>query len=116
MSANLDHAAIVLATAYIEKNLSEKISLSDLTNVTQYSERSLQLFFKKRFNLTPLEYIDEKRLTRARTIIMTKHSNKKITELAYEVGYRHLGRFSINFRKKILSIVLLPILHLMVNQ
>ncbi len=100
MLTNLDHPVIILATAYIKKNLSQKISLSDLCLHTDYSERSLQLLFKKRFNLTPLEYIDEKRLLQARAIIMANHSNKKITELAYEVGYRHLGRFSVNFKKK----------------
>jgi len=72
----------------------------DLTNITGYSERSLQLVFKKKFNQTPFEYIEGERLKKAKALIETHKQSKKIAEIAQDVGLTHLGRFSVNFKKQ----------------
>jgi len=72
----------------------------DLTNVTGYSERSLQLVFKKQFNQTPFEYIEGERLKKAKALIEAHKQSKKIAEIAQDVGLTHLGRFSVNFKKQ----------------
>lgn len=95
-----NHIIIELSGKYIENNLSNKISMSDLSKLTGYSERSIQLVYQKHLNQTPTEYIEEKRLLKAREMIETYKQYKKITEVAQEVGLVHLGRFSVNFRKR----------------
>jgi AraC-like DNA-binding protein/DNA-binding XRE family transcriptional regulator len=95
-----NHIIIQLSVEYIRHNLSNKIKMVDLTNVTGYSERSLQLVFKKKFNQTPFEYIESERLNRAKALIEAHKQSKKIAEIAQDVGLTHLGRFSVNFKKQ----------------
>jgi AraC family transcriptional regulator, regulatory protein of adaptative response / methylphosphotriester-DNA alkyltransferase methyltransferase len=88
------------ACEHINANLHQKITMLDLKQYTQYSERSLQLKFKKYLNKTPFEYIQERRLLKAYELIEYYKQSKKTTEIAYVVGFRHLGRFSLNFKKR----------------
>lgn len=94
------HIAIESSVKYIQKNLPNKITMADLTNLTGYSERSLQLEFKKAFNQSPFEYIEEQRLVKAKALIEAHKQLKKIAEIAQDVGLVHLGRFSVSFKKR----------------
>jgi AraC-like DNA-binding protein len=94
------HPLLTSACAYIKINLHRKIVMLELKQHTKCSERSLQLIFKKFFNKSPFEYIQEQRLLKAYELIKYYKQSKKTTEIAYEVGFRHLGRFSLNFKKK----------------
>jgi AraC-like DNA-binding protein len=95
-----NHIIIQLSVEYIKNNLSNKITIADLTKITGYSERSLQMVFQKHFNRTPFEYIEAERLEKAKAIIEAQKQSKKIAEIAQEVGLIHLGRFSVNFKKR----------------
>jgi AraC-like DNA-binding protein len=72
----------------------------ELKQHTKCSERSLQMIFKKHFNKSPFEYIKEQRLLKAYELIKQHKQSKKTTDIAKEVGFRHLGRFSLNFKKR----------------
>ena len=94
------HPALQSACDFIEVNLHLKISMLDLKQHTKYSERSLQLLFKKHLNKSPFEYIEEQRLLKAHELIKQFKQSKKTTDIAAEVGFRHLGRFSVNFKRR----------------
>jgi transcriptional regulator GlxA family with amidase domain len=94
------HPALQNACDFIEANLQLKISMLDLKQHTKYSERSLQLLFKKHLNKSPFEYIEEQRLLKAYELIKQHKQSKKTTDIATEVGFRHLGRFSVNFKRR----------------
>ena len=94
------HPALQNACDLIKANLHLKISMLDLKHHTKYSERSLQLIFKKHLNQSPFEYIEEQRLLKAHVLIKQYKQSKKTTDIAREVGFRHLGRFSVNFKKR----------------
>jgi transcriptional regulator GlxA family with amidase domain len=94
------HPALQSACDFIKANLHLKISMLDLKHHTNYSERSLQLIFKKYLNKSPFEYIEEQRLLKAHALIKHYKQSKKTTHIATEVGFRHLGRFSVNFKKR----------------
>ena len=94
------HPALQSACDFIEANLQLKISMLDLKRHTKYSERSLQLLFKKHLNKSPFEYIEEQRLLKAHELIKQFKQSKKTTDIAAEVGFRHLGRFSVNFKRR----------------
>ena len=94
------HLALQKACDLIKANLHLKISMLDLKHHTKYSERSLQLIFKKHLNQSPFEYIEEQRLLKAHVLIKQYKQSKKTTDIAREVGFRHLGRFSVNFKKR----------------
>ena len=94
------HPALQNACDFVKANLHLKISMLDLKHHTKYSERSLQLIFKKHLNQSPFEYIEEQRLLKAHVLIKQYKQSKKTTDIAREVGFRHLGRFSVNFKKR----------------
>jgi len=94
------HDVIHLTTAYIQQNLANKISITDLKKISGYSERSIQLVYKKHFNMTPFEYIEEQRLMMAKRLIEQHKASKKISDVAVDAGFTHLGRFSISFKKR----------------
>ena len=94
------HPALQKACDFIKVNLHLKISMLDLKHHTKYSERSLQLIFKKHLNQSPFEYIEEQRLLKAYELIKQHKQSKKTTDIATEVGFRHLGRFSVNFKRR----------------
>ena len=94
------HPLLTSACEYIEINLHLKISMLDLKRHTKYSERSLQLIFKKHLNKSPFEYIEEQRLLKAYELIKQHKQSRKTTDIATEVGFRHLGRFSVNFKRR----------------
>ena len=94
------HPVLLIACDFIKANLHLKISMLDLKQHTKYSERSLQLLFKKHLNKSPFEYIEEQRLLKAHELIKQFKQSKKTTDIAAEVGFRHLGRFSVNFKRR----------------
>ena len=94
------HPLLTSACEYIEINLHRKIMMLELKQHTKCSERSLQLIFKKCLNKSPFEYIKEQRLLKAHELIKQYKQSKKTTDIAREVGFRHLGRFSLNFKKR----------------
>ena len=94
------HPALLIACDFIKANLHLKISMLDLKHHTKYSERSLQLIFKKHLNKSPFEYIEEQRLLKAHELIKQYKQSKKTTDIAREAGFRHLGRFSVKFKKR----------------
>jgi AraC-like DNA-binding protein len=58
------------------------------------------MIFKKYLNKSPFEYIEEQRLLKAYELIKQHKQSKRTTDIAREVGFRHLGRFSLNFKKR----------------
>jgi AraC family transcriptional regulator, regulatory protein of adaptative response / methylphosphotriester-DNA alkyltransferase methyltransferase len=94
------HPALQNACDFIKVNLHLKISMLDLKRHTKYSERSLQLLFKKHLNKSPFEYIEEQRLLKAFDLIKTHKKEKPVTHIAKDVGFNHLGRFSVKFKKR----------------
>ena len=94
------HPLLISACEYIEINLHRKIMMLELKQHTKCSERLLQMIFKKHLNKSPFEYIEEQRLLKAHELIKQYKQSKKTTHIATEVGFRHLGRFSVNFKKR----------------
>jgi AraC-like DNA-binding protein len=94
------HPLLTSACEYIEINLHRKIMMLELKQHTKCSERTLQLIFKKYFNKSPFQYLEEQRLLRAYELIKQHKQSKKITDIARELGFRHLGRFSVKFKKR----------------
>ena len=94
------HPLLTSACEYIEINLHRKIMMLELKQHTKCSERSLQMLFKKHLNKSPFEYIEEQRLLKAYELIKHHKQSKNTTDIATEVGFRHLGRFSVNFKRR----------------
>ena len=86
--------------AYMYENLGEPLTLTGLEAVAGISVRSLQIEFKKRFQLSPLCWLREQRLLRAHQLLNSKNEERPVSVIAKECGFTHFGRFSVAFKKK----------------
>lgn len=82
---------------YINEHYSEKITSASLASLCCMSESYFCRFFKKNFNKTPIEYLNEFRIEKACELLnLTTHT---ITEVAFSVGYEDINYFSKMFKK-----------------
>lgn len=70
-----------------------KIKISNL----HIAKSHLIRVFNKTFSLTPKAYISKIRINKAKELL--KASDKSITEISYDCGYKSLSTFYDNFKK-----------------
>lgn len=85
------------AQEFIEQNITEKISVEELSLKFAIGRRHFERRFKKATNNTPLEYIQRVRIEAAKKQFET--SDKNVNEVMYEVGYSDVKAFRTIFKK-----------------
>ncbi|MFG2097462.1 AraC family transcriptional regulator [Streptomyces sp. NPDC048612] len=90
--------AVRVALAFIEANLTERISLSDIAQAAHCSPRTISSAFRDRLGLSPLSYVRSLRLDRIRADILA--STDPVGTIAYRWGVSHLGRFASAYRDR----------------
>ncbi|HEV3221774.1 MAG TPA: helix-turn-helix domain-containing protein [Puia sp.] len=83
--------------AYIETNLTEKISFEHLSSKFSVGRRNFDRRFIKATGNTPVEYSQRVKIESAKKALET--SRKTILEVMYEVGYSDIKAFREVFRK-----------------
>jgi len=84
---------------YIVDNGNNKIKVKILAKILQKSERTLERNFKKEYNITIEYFIKIYRLHLAQYKLLLRLKKYTITEIAFDSGFTHLGRFSENYKK-----------------
>jgi transcriptional regulator GlxA family with amidase domain len=85
------------AQEYIENNVTEKISVEDLSSKYAIGRRHFERRFKKATNNTPVEYIQRVKIEAAKKQL--ESTPKNITEVMYDVGYTDAKAFRTVFKK-----------------
>jgi AraC-like DNA-binding protein len=85
---------------YIRANLDHPLRLSDLETRSHYSSRSLQYAFRERLGCTPRQWIRQQRLDQAMAQLEQGGRGCSIRAIALGCGYRHMGLFSSDFKKR----------------
>jgi len=88
---------IKAAQEYIEKNITDKITVEDLATKFAIGRRHFERRFKKATNNTPVEYMQRVRVELAKKRL--ENSNMNINEVVYEVGYSDVKTFRTVFKK-----------------
>lgn len=89
-----------LAQNYIEAHYREAVHIEDLCRATRVGTRTLQRCFREYFQLTVSNYLKVVRLDSARRELAAADSTAtSVTTIAMENGWKHLGRFSVNYRE-----------------
>jgi transcriptional regulator GlxA family with amidase domain len=88
---------ICKAQAYIEENLSERISFGELASKLAISRRNFDRRFIKATGTTPVEYLQRVKVEIAKRTL--ENGRKTIFEVMYEVGYSDDKSFREVFRK-----------------
>jgi AraC-like DNA-binding protein len=89
---------IVSAKMFIDENYQDPINLDDVSGQAFFSRFHFHRLFTRIYRRTPHQYITQKRLDKAKTLLT---ENKSVTEVCNEVGFESIGSFSVLFKKEI---------------
>ena len=91
--------AFLAAKAYINHNIESPVSISDLCNLTNTSDRTLQKIFLQITGIGPKAYIRTVRLNRIHTdLLNAKPGTITVTDAANRYGFWHMGQFAADYR------------------
>lgn len=83
---------------YIKIHLSENITLADLSRVSLYSPWYSYRLFIDQLGMTPSKYIRKLRL--AQSALKLRDENFKITEVAFEMGFKSVDGYQRAFKNE----------------
>ncbi len=89
---------IAAAKVFIDDNYQEDINLEQISRQAFLSRFHFHRLFRQVYKKTPLQYITQKRLDKAKDLLS---NNKPVTEVCNEVGFESIGSFSVLFKKEI---------------
>lgn len=83
---------------HLHRNYSEEISLESLSRLFYLNKSSLCALFREITGLSPLQYLINCRLMKARELLL---NGMAVEEVCGRVGYRNLSHFSRAFKSKV---------------
>ena len=92
------HSLLRSARAYIHDRLHEPVRVLDVAQELGTSSRTLELTFRELLDITPKEYIKTSRLYAFHRSLRTAEPGKKVSDIANDMGYWHLGELARNYR------------------
>ncbi|WP_159888430.1 bifunctional transcriptional activator/DNA repair enzyme AdaA [Paenibacillus puerhi] len=92
-----DEDWISVVTAYIDRYYMQPLNLETLADVSHGSMYHLHRTFKKLTGITPMAYIQQKRIEHAKELL--KHSTASIAEVGRLAGLSNLSYFITLFKK-----------------
>ncbi len=96
-SEEFENERIRRVTAFIEKNYSRPITLSELAGLCNLSEKYFCTLFKSATGKTPIEYVNCVRIKAACNILLETHET--VTATAFECGFDNISYFIRQFTK-----------------
>ncbi len=92
--------ALQSAVNYIHESRDNVVTVPNLCEVSNVSQRTLEYAFRERYGLTPKEYTLVYRLNNARKQLRLCAPDKnQVSEIARQNGFWHMGQFSASYRK-----------------
>jgi AraC-like DNA-binding protein len=88
------------AEDYIEAHWNQTITIEALAQATSASARSLFDEFKRSCGQSPMAFVKQIRLQRARDMLVRTDLNPSVTETALACGFSNLGHFASDYFKR----------------
>ena len=82
---------------FIEQNFFRKITLQEIAQSANISKSEALRCFQKIVNMTPIQYVNEYRLYRAKKLLL--ETNKTIMEISIMTGFESASYFNRLFKK-----------------
>lgn len=86
-----------LLADYIERHLALDLSVVDLSGLLGYSPDHFTRIFRRTFNVTPHQYITERRLERAKSLL--RDPRQSLTHVALACGFSSQSHLSVVFKR-----------------
>lgn len=81
---------------YIDQNLYNKLSLTEMANYVNLSKYHFCRVFSESFNTTPMTYLTKKKIEESKRLLRTTHL--KLSEISHELGFSDQSHFSKTFK------------------
>lgn len=92
-------AVVRRVEAFIDAHAREPLVLADLVAVAGVSGRALQLGFRAAYGMSPMAYVQRRRLARAREDLLSAVPGTTVAAVARRLGFVAPGRFSLAYRR-----------------
>lgn len=86
--------ALDLICEYIDANLGQPLHMEILERVSGLSARTIQLYFKERFQCSPTGWISAKRMQKAQQLLMNPDALTTVSDVALQCGYSNFSLFA----------------------
>lgn len=87
------------AKDYIEAHLGQPLTLDALASTLRLTTHQLLIAFRESFGTTPVQYVIEQRIRRARWLLVS--SNRDILSIALDTGFSSHGHFTSVFHARV---------------
>lgn len=88
------------AEDYMREHCGEVLRLPDMAMALGLAERTLRDGFQQFRGISPTQYLRQIRLDKAHKILREATAGVYVSDVALDCGFMHLGRFSIEYRKR----------------
>jgi len=85
------------ARSFIEENYDRPISLKEAASVVNTSVRYFCKVFKNYTGITFVDYLTRLRIEKSKSLLLNPH--RRVSEVAFEVGFESLTQFNRSFKK-----------------
>ena len=86
-----------IAKDFIDTQLSEKITLEEISHVSCLSPFHFLRLFRKVYQMTPFQYLSQERIKYAQYLL--RHSSQSIQAIGQTVGFEDQGAFARSFKR-----------------
>jgi AraC-like DNA-binding protein len=98
--AQLSPRDVKRAVDYAEAHLANAISIADLARAAGVPGRTLFKHFKDTRGVSPMRFVRNARFARVREALLRADAADSVTTIALGHGFTHMGRFSVEYRKR----------------
>ncbi len=86
-----------LVTEFINDNLEQDLTLTEVASVADLSHFHFARSFRKTLGVTPQQYIVNRRIEKAKDLLL--HSDLPLVEVGFQTGFKNQSHFTTLFRK-----------------
>ncbi len=88
------------AQEYVDAHFVQPLQLADLARAAGVPERTLRDGFLRFRGVSPMQYLRQIRLDKARERLRGAPPGLRIADVALDCGFTHLGRFALAYRER----------------
>ncbi len=98
-SLSYRHSKLGAVLDFIDAHLAEEMTIAELADIVHHHPNYFVRFFKRQLGTTPMTYIYERRLEKAKRLIAS--TDMPIGEVAQATGFHDIFHLSKNFKKSV---------------
>ncbi|KKB63588.1 AraC family transcriptional regulator [Robbsia andropogonis] len=98
-STGIAPAFVRRAEDFIRARSADALQLQDIADAAGVPPRTLREGFQHFRGITPMQFVRDIRMSRARETLLRAEQDVRVSDIALECGFFHLGRFSLAYAK-----------------